>query len=39
MFEIDEDWSWDNYFKNCGIYQGRSHWTDLYDLIKKLIKK
>ena len=28
--------TWDQYFKQCGIYQGRCWWHDLSDLIVKL---
>ncbi|MBN2066749.1 MAG: hypothetical protein JW771_08100 [Candidatus Thermoplasmatota archaeon] len=28
--------SWHDYFRQCGIYQGVSHWTTLKILIKKV---
>jgi len=28
-----KQFTWNQYFKKCGIYQGRSHWNDLYDFI------
>ena len=30
-----KNFTWNQYFKKCGIYQGRSHWHDIYDLVFK----
>jgi hypothetical protein len=34
MKKENKHFTWNNYFKKCGIYQGRTHWHDLYDFIK-----
>ena len=37
--ECNKDFTWDQYFKQVGIYQGRSFWHDLKDLVAKLKNK
>ncbi len=37
--EYDKDFKWDKYFKQVGIYQGRSFWHDLRDLVVNLKNK
>ena len=39
MYKVDKDWTWEKYFKQVGIYQGRWWWHDLYDIITKLKRK
>jgi len=29
MKKENKDYSWQRYFKQCGIYQGTSHWTTI----------
>ena len=31
-----KDFTWDLYFKKCGIYQGTSHWTTIKSILLKL---
>lgn len=31
-----KDFTWDQYFKKCGIYQGTSHWTTIKSILLKL---
>jgi len=31
-----KDFTWDRYFKKCGIYQGTSHWTTIKSILLKL---
>jgi len=33
-----KNFTWDQYFKQCGIYQGTSHWTTIKTLLLKLNK-
>jgi len=36
MYKVDKNFTWDQYFKQIDIYQGRSHWTTVKRLIYKL---
>lgn len=39
MYKVDKNFTWDQYFKQIDIYQGRSHWTTVKRLIYKLKEK
>ena len=39
MYKVDKNFTWDQYFKQIDIYQGRSHWTTVKKLIYKLKEK
>jgi len=39
MYKVDKDFTWDKYFKQCGIYQGRSWHDDLKELFFKIKDK
>ena len=39
MYKVDKNFTWDKYFRQVDIYQGRSHWTDLKKLLLKLKNK
>jgi len=37
MKKENKDFTWDQYFKQCGIYQGTSHWTTIKKFISRLV--
>ena len=37
-YKVDKDFTWDKYFKQVGIYQGRSHWTTVKKFLLKLMR-
>jgi hypothetical protein len=36
MKEEMVDFTWDQYFVKCGIYQGKSHWTTIRNYLLRL---
>jgi hypothetical protein len=39
MREEMKNHTWNQYFKQCGIYQGKSHWTTIKTIIFRLNRK